>query len=75
MAERLRGTIRKIVADKGFGFLQVESGPDHFFHIRDSEFVNGDFNDALLGTPVEFTPALPRAGGKSPQATDVRVVT
>ena len=37
-----QGTIKKVIADKGFGFIQAERGDDLFFH-----------HSAVQGTAIE----------------------
>ena len=62
------GTIARIVADKGFGFVRDESGVEHFFH-RSS--VRGAVFELLReGQRVEFTP---EESAKGPRATDIRL--
>ena len=63
------GTITRIVADRGFGFILAEDGQEYFFH-RSGLDASLDFDRLLLGTPVSFTvePSLkrPRAGAGPP---------
>jgi len=64
------GKIKKIVAEKGFGFLEGEKGQDVFFH--HSTVANQGFDNLLEGQPVEYT--LDQAGGakgKGPRAASV----
>lgn len=51
--KRLHGVVKKKVADRGFGFIQTEEGPQYFFHLTDLE---GDleFMDVEEGLHVEF---------------------
>lgn len=58
------GTIKKIVSDRGFGFITGDDGKDYFFH-RDSLDRTLDF-DRLAGNEkvsfdVEANPRGPRA--------------
>jgi CspA family cold shock protein len=63
------GTISRIVADRGFGFIVAEDGQEYFFH-RSGLDASLDFDRLLQGTPVSFTvePSLkgPRAGRVRP---------
>lgn len=57
----LNGTVKKLVSDRGFGFIAAEDGKEYFFH-RDGV----DNFDALLGGEkvtfdVEPSPKGPRA--------------
>lgn len=48
-----RGTIKKLVADKGFGFIKrEEDGKDCFFHLSAVQDVQ--FEDLTEGQDVEF---------------------
>ena len=60
-----QGTIKKIIAEKGFGFIQTE-GDDLFFH-RSS--VQGSYDELREGQRVEFTEGM---GQKGPCAENVR---
>jgi cold shock protein len=58
------GTIKKLVADRGFGFITGEDGKDYFFH-RDGLSETLDFDRMAEGEPVtydvESSPRGPRA--------------
>jgi CspA family cold shock protein len=63
-----QGTIKKLVADKGFGFIKGERG-ELFFH-RSS--VEGDgFTKLQEGQTVEYTEGQ---GPKGPRAENVKPV-
>ena len=47
------GTIKKIVADRGFGFITGEDGKDYFFH-RDSLVPPLSFDRIGGGEPVTY---------------------
>ena len=64
-----RGKIKKLVSDKGFGFISRDDGDDLFFHR--SALSDVDFNDLREGQEVEFTVG---SGPKGPNAESVRVV-
>ncbi len=64
------GKIKKIVQDKGFGFIQTDAGQDVFFH--HSTVADQGFDTLSEGQQVEYTvddAATPR--GKGPRATSV----
>jgi CspA family cold shock protein len=58
------GTIKKVVADRGFGFITAEDAKDYFFH-RDGLDSSLDFDRLVGGERVEFeiqqSPKGPRA--------------
>jgi len=60
-----QGTIKKIIADKGFGFIGT-GGDDMFFH---RSACNGAFEDLREGDNVEYTEGQ---GPKGPCAEDVK---
>ncbi len=59
-----KGTIKKVVADRGFGFITAEDGKDYFFH-RGGLVAPLDFDSLNGGESVEFeieaSPKGPRA--------------
>ena len=63
-----QGTIKKIISNKGFGFIAGESG-ELFFH--SSAVENTSFDDLREGQNVEYTES---EGPKGPRAENVRVV-
>lgn len=65
------GKVKKLVTDKGFGFIQPDDGPDVFFHHTTVE--DHQFDDLTEGQKVEFT--LDQNGGpksKGPRAASVK---
>jgi cold shock protein len=60
------GTIKRLT-DKGFGFIQTESGVDVFFHMSNVEGVS--FNELRQGQRVSFVEG---SGPKGPRAENVR---
>ena len=58
------GTIKKLVSDRGFGFITAEDGKDYFFH-RDGLDSSLDFDRLVGGEKVNFdvesSPRGPRA--------------
>jgi CspA family cold shock protein len=69
MSERETGTVKWFNDDKGFGFIERESGEDVFVHFSS---IRGEGYKTLNdGQKVEFTLGQ---GQKGPQALDVTVV-
>ena len=63
------GTVKKLVSDRGFGFLAADDGKEYFFHRNELEN-SSDFDRLAGGESVEFeTENSP----KGPQATKVRL--
>lgn len=58
------GTIKKVVSDRGFGFITADDGKDYFFH-RNGLTASLDFDRLIGGEKVEFdleeSPKGPRA--------------
>ena len=58
------GTIKKVVADRGFGFITADDAKDYFFH-RDGLDTSLNFDRLVGGEKVEFqieqSPRGPRA--------------
>jgi CspA family cold shock protein len=66
----MTGTIKRIVRDKGFGFIAPDDGSgDVFFH-RSRLAGRTQFEDLREGEQVEFQV---RPGEKGPQAFDVKL--
>jgi CspA family cold shock protein len=63
-----QGSIKKLVADRGFGFINTDTG-DVFFHL--SSLAEGVFEDLQEGQQVEFET---EDGPKGPRAVSVRIV-
>jgi len=63
-----QGTIKKLVTDRGFGFIAGE-GKDVFFHFSTVQDVT--FEDLNEGQPVEFEH---EQGPKGPRATTVKLI-
>ena len=57
------GTVKKVVSDRGFGFIAAEDGKEYFFHRSGT---NTDFDSLMGGERVSFeveaSPKGPRAG-------------
>ena len=64
----LNGTIKKIVSDKGFGFIVADDGNEYFFHQSACNGVR--FDDLREGQNVTFERGQ---GPKGPRAENVRL--
>jgi cold shock protein len=62
------GTIKKVIADRGFGFITAEDQKDYFFH-RDGLDSSLNFDRLNGGEKVEFEI---EQGPKGPRAAKVR---
>lgn len=56
------GTIKKIVPDRGFGFIAAEDGKEYFFHRSAVENFDGLQGGERVEFEVEPSPKGPRAG-------------
>lgn len=63
------GTVKWFNADKGFGFIQQEQGPDVFVHFRN--ITGTGFKTLSEGQTVQF---VVTQGQKGPQAEQVTVI-
>ena len=63
-----QGTIKKLVTDKGFGFISGEKG-DIFFHL--SSVQGKRFEELTEGESVEYETEISQKG---PRAVSVRAV-
>ncbi len=54
------GTIRRLITERGFGFIQTVEGKDLFFHR--SELQNVDYDSLREGQEVEFEMGKGRNG-------------
>ena len=62
------GTVKKVVSDRGFGFITAEDEKEYFFH-RGGLDSSIDFDRLVGGERVEFQI---EANPKGPRATRVR---
>lgn len=62
------GTIKK-VTQKGFGFIDTESGKDLFFHLSNLEGVS--FDELYEGQRVSYNEGQ---GEKGPRAENVKII-
>jgi CspA family cold shock protein len=63
----MQGTIKRIVRDRGFGFIRSSEGQEVFFHRTSLQQLN--FDSLREGETVEFDM---ERGEKGPRATAVR---
>ena len=68
MAASMNGTIKRLVSDKGFGFILAEDGTEYFFH--NSACQGTRFDELREGQSVTFEKGQ---GPKGPRAESVRV--
>ena len=61
------GTVKRLVSDKGFGFVAAADGVEYFFH----QSACAQFESIHEGQSVTFEPGQ---GPKGPRAENVRVV-
>ena len=61
------GTIKRLVRDKGFGFVQAEDGAEYFFH--QSACADARFDELREGQAVTFEKGQ---GPKGPRAENLR---
>lgn len=66
MAERIQGVVKWFNADKGYGFIKQEAGPDVFVHY--SAIQGSGFRTLEEGEEVEFEIT---EGQKGKQASNV----
>jgi cold shock protein len=62
------GTVKKIVSERGFGFIAAEDGKEFFFHKSGTD---GDFDALQGGEKVAFEI---EASPKGPRARSVRTL-
>ena len=62
----INGTIKRLVSEKGFGFVAASDGTEYFFH---QSACDGQFNQLREGQAVTFQTGQ---GPKGPRAEQVR---
>jgi len=65
----LKGTIKRIIQERGFGFISAEDGREIFFHR--SALEGTDFEALEEGNSMEFDV---EKGPKGPRAVNVRTM-
>jgi CspA family cold shock protein len=63
------GTVKKKLADKGFGFISTDTGKDIFLHTSSVEGTT--FDQLSEGQKVSYTEGM---GPKGPRAENVRPI-
>jgi cold shock protein len=63
----MQGVIKRVIRDRGFGFIRTSDGQEVFFHRSGLQQLN--FDSLREGEPVEFEI---QQGDKGPRATGVR---
>jgi CspA family cold shock protein len=63
-----KGTIKKLIKDKGYGFIQTEEGKDLFFH--QSQLEGLEYSSLNEGQQVEYEAGTGRGG--RPEAAKVK---
>jgi len=64
-----RGVIRRLISDRGFGFIKSDDGQDLFFHY--SELQGVTFDSLREGQSVEFEKG---EGPKGLKAVNIRLI-
>jgi CspA family cold shock protein len=64
------GTIKRVVTEKGFGFIKPDDGSEDVFFHRSRLAPRTEFTDLREGDEVEFQT---RPGEKGPQAFNVKL--
>jgi CspA family cold shock protein len=64
----IKGTIKRLVSDKGFGFVAAQDGTEYFFH--QSACTGVRFNELREGQAVTFEAGQ---GPKGPRAERVQL--
>jgi len=62
----MKGTVARLIRDKGFGFIKGEDNTEYFFHR--SAVQGGRFEDLEDNQPVEFDAG---SGPKGPRAENI----
>ncbi len=65
----MKGTIKKVIRERGFGFISAEDGREVFFHRSGLE--EADFDALEEGNSVEFEV---EKGPKGPRAVNVTLI-
>jgi CspA family cold shock protein len=64
----LHGTVKRLVSEKGFGFVAAEDGQEYFFH--QSACAPGQFDTLTEGRAITFDKGQ---GPKGPRAENIRL--
>ena len=66
----MKGTIKRVIRERGFGFISAEDESEVFFHR--SALQDVDFDTLEEGNSVEFDV---ETGDRGPRAVNLKVVT
>jgi cold shock protein len=72
----MHGTIDRLVAERGFGFITDDDGREYFFHA--AALMGVAFEDLAPGSNVEFDARPPESGdepGEHPRAVSIRLAS
>ena len=64
------GRIKRLISDKGYGFIESEGGPLYFFHLTDLDGLI--FGELIEGLPVRFEVKKPPSDERAGAAKNVR---
>jgi CspA family cold shock protein len=64
----MNGTIKRLVSDKGFGFVMADDGTEYFFH--QSACAGARFEELREGQALTFEKGQ---GPKGPRAENIRL--
>ncbi len=64
----MKGKVKKLIRDRGFGFITAEDGTEVFFHR--SDLLEADFDTMEEGADVKFDL---ETGAKGPRAVKVKL--
>lgn len=65
----MKGKVKKVISDRGFGFIMAENGKEIFFHR--SALPPGGFDTLAEGAQVEFQV---EEGNRGPRAVNMKVL-
>ncbi len=71
---RLTGAVKKMMTDKGYGFISASDGKDYFFHLTDLS-AGLEFHELLEGFPVAFAVKRQPSPDKAGAAQNVQRYT
>jgi len=66
----MQGSVKKLVSDRGFGFIASDAGTEYFFHTTSVQ--GARFDDLREGQRVEFSTERD-PGGRGERATNVKL--
>ena len=66
----MKGTIKRLIRDRGFGFISAEDETEVFFHHSALQDIN--FDTLEDGSRVEFDL---ESGPKGPRAVNLKIIT